>query len=69
MRRDLLKRLEKLEAAQIGPQRQHVLSILDGEDSQRPVDAMIARGEAQRDDLFVIIRRFLKPAPEGRAMH
>ena len=56
MNRSVSVRLERLEAAQ-PPEREracHSLIIDEGEDQERLIAAMIALGEAQEDDLFIV---------------
>lgn len=70
MAKDLLKRLERLEAARskaAPDQRVHRLILPDDVDSQAHIDRMIAAGSALADDLF-IIRRIVTGVPRAGAL-
>jgi hypothetical protein len=67
MARELLKRLERLEASssQASSQRPvHRLVVTEDMDSQAHIDAMIADGLAAANDLF-IVRRIITGVPRS----
>lgn len=60
------QRVAKLETVQDSKgMRHHVLEAFTDEEADRKQAELIADGLARPNDLFVIIRRFSSPIPEG----